>query len=549
MRRVLWIILVVAIVASLGVFVQRWSIEAPNTRVEIVYDLPGLLELRDAHGMDIDALLADLKSAGVETIAVQPKSVVEVMLAGTLLPVDIVDELPERIPDLAKYLALPVEFDPVHFELVEQAGLKVAPKLNTAPWPIEPIWVDHEPELIIVSGQGVMEREQLYGSEAILALVEFATPEIQADASTMVRLHGISAPEMRVLSDERILNRYMRAAKERNMRVLYVRPFVDGEDSWDRSLNLLHALQDRLQDAGFDLGQAQPFASWSTPWFWIALVGVGIWATTILYAIDLFPRWKSLVYGGGLLGLALSMVLLSFNSILARQGLALLAAVVFPCLAMQFKWGKGTLARYAVAAAVSLVGALFVVAMLSGTEFLVKVQEFRGVKLMHLLPIAVVVFTLIRPLGEWLKKSIPVRYLLGLGVLGLAGILYILRTGNFGLPVLSFEVQAREFLENVLVVRPRTKEFFLGHPALYFALHSKEPHKSWWLPLSVIGQISLVNTFTHTHTFLWVSLLRTAYGLVFGYFIGWLALKAFNWGKERFGRDLGLRILRIRQSR
>jgi hypothetical protein len=168
---------------------------------------------------------------------------------------------------------------------------------------------------------------------------------------------------------------------------------------------------------------------------------------------------------------------------------------------------------------------------------------------MHLLPIAVVVFTLIRPLGEWLKKSIPVRYLLGLGVLGLAGILYILRTGNFGLPVLSFEVQAREFLENVLVVRPRTKELFLGHPALYFALHSKEPHKSWWLPLSVIGQISLVNTFTHTHTFLWVSLLRTAYGLVFGYFIGWLALKAFNWGKERFGRDLGLRILRIRQSR
>lgn len=251
MRRVLWIILVVAIVASLGVFVQRWSIEAPNTRVEIVYDLPGLLELRDAHGMDIDALLADLKSAGVETIAVQPKSVVEVMLAGTLLPVDIVDELPERIPDLAKYLALPVEFDPVHFELVEQAGLKVAPKLNTAPWPIEPIWVDYEPELIIVSGQGVMEREQLYGSEAILALVEFATPEIQADASTMVRLHGISAPEMRVLSDERILNRYMRAAKERNMRVLYVRPFVDGEDSWDRSLNLLHALQDRLQDGGF----------------------------------------------------------------------------------------------------------------------------------------------------------------------------------------------------------------------------------------------------------------------------------------------------------
>jgi hypothetical protein len=193
-----------------------------------------------------------------------------------------------------------------------------------------------------------------------------------------------------------------------------------------------------------------------------------------------------------------------------------------------------------------MVGALFVVALLSGTEFLLKIQEFRGVKIMHIAPIALVVFTLVRPLGDWLKRSIPVPYLLLAGVLGLMGVFYVLRTGNFGLPVLGLEIKAREFLENLLIVRPRTKELFLGHPALYLALNAKEPRRSWWLPIAVIGQISLVNTFTHTHTFLWVSLLRTCYGLLFGYVLGWLISKALSWGKGRLGDDFGVGLLRIR---
>ncbi len=47
MKRVLWLIIAVAVLTSLGVFVQRWTIERPNDRVEIVYDLPGLLELSE----------------------------------------------------------------------------------------------------------------------------------------------------------------------------------------------------------------------------------------------------------------------------------------------------------------------------------------------------------------------------------------------------------------------------------------------------------------------------------------------------------------------
>lgn len=547
MKRILSSIVVLAILTSLGISIRRWGIETPNRTVEIVYDLPSLYELSATQGLDPNALLLDLKAAGVTTIAVQPTSVGELLLKGSPLPEKVQAHLPEKVTELGKFLLLPARFEPEHMEIVQQAGLKVAPKLNTAPWELEPLWLEYNPELIIVSGQGAMSAGQFYGSQATLALVEFATPQLDgAKASTMVRLHGISAPEMQVLSDERILNRYLRAVQERNLRVLYVRSFVDGEDSWERSIALLRSLQERLEDSGFSLGQAEPFAPWNTAWIWMALVGAGIWAAAILYGIELFPCYKKLFIWLGVLALAVSLALLAIQPILGRQTLALLAAILFPVLAMQLKWGETPVRSYISAALVALVGALFVVALLSGTEFLIKLQEFRGVKLMHVVPIALVVFGLIRPLRDLLDKDVPIRHLLIAGIIGLLGVVYLLRTGNFGLPVLGFEVKLRESLENILVVRPRTKELFLGHPALYLALHSQQPRKSWWLPVAVIGQISLVNTFTHTHTMLWVSLLRTFYGLLFGYLLGWAALKIFKWGKERLGRDLSFRLLRIR---
>ncbi len=104
------------------------------------------------------------------------------------------------------------------------------------------------------------------------------------------------------------------------------------------------------------------------------------------------------------------------------------------------------------------------------------------------------------------------------------GVLYVLRTGNFGLPVPAWEIKLREGLEQLLLTRPRTKEFLVGgHPALFLALRSQHPPaRSWWLPVAVVGQVSLINTFTHIHSPLSISLLRTAYGLLFGYCFGWL---------------------------
>src|SRR5262249_25033659 len=89
-------------------------------------------------------------------------------------------------------------------------------------------------------------------------------------------------------------------------------------------------------------------------------------------------------------------------------------------------------------------------------------------------------------------------------------------------------------LDALLPVRPRTKEFLVGHPAFVLALALWfRGRRQWAVPLFLVGvlvQVSLLNTFCHIHTPLRLSLIRDVTGLVFGIAIG---LAAF-WLIERF---------------
>lgn len=536
MKRILQVTIIVSIIVSLGIFATRWQVESPNRTVELVYDLPGLKELSVNTGIPLDELLADLNAVGIKTMAIQPASLGDLFLTNQLVDREVLSQLPTQSVNLARFLTLPVSFHGEDFQLVKDAGLQAAPKLAAVPWELDPLWLESAPPFLILSGQGEFPAHQLEGYSGRLALVEFSTPNTAHLGMTdLVRLHGISAPEMAVLTEQRILNRYLRAVRERNIRVLYVRPFVEGANSWERSLALVDNLQRRLVAEGFILGAAEPFATWHPSILWLAIVGAGIWAGAIYYGQGLFPKISWLFTAGGILGWLGTVGILLMRPTLAQQGLALLAAIVFPALALQ----EGE--SYWRVTAISLLGALFAVASLSGTEYLIKVQEFRGVKVAHLIPVALVAFAVVRPLRSWLNKDVPVRYLIWAGIAALVGILYILRTGNFGLPVPQWEVSAREFLENFLGARPRTKEFLIGHPALYLVFKDREPKKSWLLPVAVVGQISLINTFTHTHTPLQVSLLRTFYGLVFGYLLGWLIAKAVLMSRRWYrNRHLGV---------
>ena len=113
-------------------------------------------------------------------------------------------------------------------------------------------------------------------------------------------------------------------------------------------------------------------------------------------------------------------------------------------------------------------------------------------------------------------------------------ILLLLRSGNYiSMPQLLYEEQFREFLESVLFVRPRTKEFLIGYPMLIFSYWAVDYYISrrWiWLfnGIGLVALISMINSFCHIHTPLNISIYRTCMGIVIGTLIGFFYIIAFQ---------------------
>lgn len=574
MRRLLWLLVCLAVAVSGITAVQRIQMERQQRVVELVYDYRGLEHLASYTGLDMVDILKELREQGVTTIAVPAYSLLELALAGELVPDEIGQYLESHAHELDNLWDQPTIYPKDAFAVVETAGMKAAPRLSNPPWGLSDEWLDHSPNFVILGGvespgfpYHVRDYAQLLADlDAKIGVVEFAQqkgfPGL-APPERMVRVHGINQREMEALSSERITARYLRAAKERNIRVLYLHPILTGEDPWQATLQILTDLTSGLRSAGFTLGESRPFPAWQVPSWQRTIVWIGIWAGAALLT-SAWVKLPAVMYAlGAALGLLFSITLSSVNLTLAQQGMALLAAVVFPCLAFQVQAGRSTISRFASISAVSIAGGFLVAGCLTGTEYLIKVAEFRGVKLMHILPIGIMALAVVfqpilpiksrRELGSQLSflwnLSIPLKLLVVGGTcLAGAGAVYILRTGNFGLPVANMEIVLREFLEKVLVVRPRTKEFLIGHPALYILLRERRGKAAWLMPVAVIGQLSMVNTFSHIHTPLLVTLIRTGYGLVFGYIIGWTVYQLYQLGKGLFTGDRGLGVSRLWQS-
>ncbi len=251
---------------------------------------------------------------------------------------------------------------------------------------------------------------------------------------------------------------------------------------------------------------------------------------------------------------------------LFRKVGALSTAVVFPSLALTFMnrrmislsakaqrcQGKEDSGRFSLsglalstlwtASLITIVGALIGAGLMADRSFMLGIDRFAGVKLAHLLPLLMALYLLmhnnlqsISSSRRQLWKSLSDRPLLWgqaglLGLVAMAGLLYLMRTGNdSGIAVSGVELKARAILEKLLIARPRTKEFLIGHPASLLALgmgslSGGDNMRSWLLFIGAVGQISLFNSFCHIHTPLSLTLLRSFNGLWLGSLIGMLIL-------------------------
>lgn len=361
----------------------------------------------------------------------------------------------------------------------------------------------------------------------------------------VVRVHSIQQDEMEKYDVDRIVNRYVRAARDRNVRYLYLRGFPisrTDENLAGMQKSLLEGISDQLNTAGFIPGKVSPLIQFGPANWRLGSIVIAIILLLYLFADKLFAsRWKNLIFGllaAGFLVFSGILVFITSGNIF-RQFLALGLAVLAPTISsfyiVDILDGKPAL-KILQAIGITLAGSIFLNITLATTEFYNQIESFRGVKVAFLMPL---IFTaiyylvneykiitlddLIRESRKFLDLIIRLKHIVLAGLVMIGLIIYIGRTGNIPLiPVPAWEIVIRDLLEELLVVRPRFKEFLFGHPFLFllpviYKYFSYKLLGFFAVIMATIGQVTIANSFSHLHTPLIVSLIRTWHGY-------WLAL-------------------------
>ncbi|MGE7796310.1 DUF5693 family protein [Lysinibacillus fusiformis] len=367
----------------------------------------------------------------------------------------------------------------------------------------------------------------------------------------MIRLHSININRQTKLKLNESIDRTTRAVKERNIRSIFyhIKTTGNAKENVEQTIDYLNGVHDAMPDH-FQPGEPKLFDKVTVPaWVTAAVLLAGILFTFIVSEL---VKWMPLRFAAAGFMTVLAIAYFILKSTLFLQAFALIIAVLAPTYAV-IKSAQGStkmskiLVQYLKAVAISLIGIVIVIGLLNGNAFMTGFATFKGVKLVYLIPImGVLLFTLIemnRLADQNIKKSLSntvtllnkeLKYwhvLLLIVVAGI-GLFYISRTGNSG-SVSDLELAFRQWLENTLYVRPRTKEFLIGFPFFVLALYVMGINRKWGSILlvpGVIGFLSIVNTFTHLHIPVAVSVLRTLYSVSLGFVIGLVFILIFKVG-------------------
>ncbi|WP_301860143.1 DUF5693 family protein [uncultured Megasphaera sp.] len=404
-----------------------------------------------------------------------------------------------------------------------------------------------------------------------------------------VRVYAMAKEELEKITPEEASMRYYISDLERNARVnlfaLYKKP-LHGMNLTETNLSYVAMTSQKLKDRGYTLGRASVMEAYYPNRLLLAVTAAAA-ACGFLFVLNLLLPLPERI---NRILLVLAVIVGAGGALIAKgalflQVMAIGCAVLAPTAAMllllDYWKKKGLQKRLGYAAvvrdgtiglvcafAVSLIGGLYIAAMLGNIRFLMEFDFYRGVKLTFVLPLILVAIGYLQRFPLWGQTiaspqeftsfvksflNIPIKMgtLLLLGFLGFVAFIFVGRSGHTaGVPVPGFEVALRRFLETVMYARPREKEFLVGHPAFFLmvaALYRKWPQLlHFFLVLAAsIGIGSMVETFAHIRTPFLMSLVRGIDGLAMGIILGCagiVVLAVLNYvtawlGKQVNGRD------------
>lgn len=364
---------------------------------------------------------------------------------------------------------------------------------------------------------------------------------------------------------EEIGNVLYRAITERNVNIIYFRPFKTEDNEYVTNLkdykDMFSDLSDRLDQHGIAIGEAKPYKSNQVSRVMAILVGIGTAAAGVMILSRLFKLRNSVKLGLlalGILGVAGAIIALGRTGYMM---VAVLTAIAFPSLGL-IHYNKALKKIYSLDSDISYksslikgtkvflttslitsVGSLLIAGLMSSSRNILDIDYFQGVKFAQYVPFAVYGISFLGYFGYKREKkssenrisrldikavlndNIKVLYVLGALAVAFVGYIYIARTGHeTSVKPSELELMFRNLLEEKLLARPRTKEFLIAFPALTLGVFmAKNRYKAGAFLfglLGVIGQTSIVNTFCHFKTPVYISALRLVYSLGIGVVVG-----------------------------
>ena len=377
----------------------------------------------------------------------------------------------------------------------------------------------------------------------------------------LVRVQAIAKPEADKLTPDEIVARYLLGVNERNIRVVYLRPYLHG---WkgrtieQTNVDIVKRIAAGIRADHKRIASASPFARFAISPFEIAAASLAVPAILLLL-LEAFGisgmLWVTAFFVLDLLAVGAGYA--AHHDIIVRKLLALAAGLAFPSVGMlavgwAFRGEPAPLLRGAnvylrgllalvIGVVVTLGGALVIVGLLSTPLTMTEIDRFLGVKYVLALPplIALALYFFTPYFGAKLDARTaaesPVRVIqLLLGVVLVAAAYVVLqRSGNQSdIAPSSFELALRAHLTTILQVRPRFKEFVVAWPALMLVpalIESDRRRWGWLFVLAIgVGLGDLIDTFSHLHTPLIVGVERVINGGVLGAIIGAIAIAVYR---------------------
>jgi hypothetical protein len=430
-----------------------------------------------------------------------------------------------------------------------------------------------DPDLLLLTLDKVKERQ------LTLALIEHPVqlgfvkqdglvPMAAANGYRAARAYSIPKDEQPKLKPAEAVLRWVTTDQERNIRIDLLRKYdkpEPGKTLVETNLEYIADVRDGLISTGFTIGPASTYQPYFPNRLLLVAIVFGAVAAGVLYLSLVYPFEVKYQYALFIvLGLLLAVPVLKGSGNAVRQAVALCSAIVFPVLAMTWqidRWkklslgGRGSLMRIiidgagslVIAVTLSMIGGMYVASVLGDVRFFLEMEFFRGVKLTFVAPLLLITMVYLTRYdllsaekedakGIWqqvvklLNYPIYVKTLFIFALAAIGAVVYVGRSGHTaGVPVPEFEIKMRAFLERAMFARPREKEFIIGHPAFFLAvmaLYRQWPRVMHYglVVIATIAQGSLVETFAHIHTPVFMSFIRGVDGMVAGIAMGILAV-------------------------